>query len=603
MIDRLIPAGLSNTGFALLLALVALAVGTWARRPHLAHWLWLWVLIKLLTPPLVAIPVDFFPYSVETVSGTASRPAVENGATIAHEGFLGAGALHLWRRATPWLVTGWLAGSALVLAVSFLRVWRFNRLLRAHREPPPRELLTTAASIARRLQLKSVPRICTTTANVAPMVCWTGGPIRVLIPALLLERLPRRAWRWVLAHELAHVRRGDHWVRWLEWLARVVFWWNPLVWWAQRHLRAMEEICCDALVITALEPAPRTYAVSILTAIESLAQPMLRPPAMASEINSGGFLERRFNMMISNQLQPANSTYLWPFTLLCALAILPLGVVHAQDYEAVGKRLRAAVKADEISGAQARVMLGALRRAEADDETVQKERARNEYAALADQLKALAAKEEVSAEDARLRREALRRVAAAGGDGQSERHFKDWDAIEAKVEAAVERGELTREEADTKYRKIKKGLKKKRGAEQRRRRELGLRREEYDKATGELRAAVAAGELSVAEARARFLAVRQLMGDHVVPSETPEANDTASARESLERYLKRALELGLLTRAEAEAKYRGLRKRMPREEEADGLNWSAITKRIEGAVARGALTREEADAAYSALKK
>ena len=57
-------------------------------------------------------------------------------------------------------------------------------------------------------------------------------------------------WQWIVAHELAHVRRRDYLVRWVEWLACVCFWWNPVVWWAQRNLRAMEEICCDDLVLS-----------------------------------------------------------------------------------------------------------------------------------------------------------------------------------------------------------------------------------------------------------------------------------------------------------------------------------------------------------------
>jgi Zn-dependent protease with chaperone function len=29
--------------------------------------------------------------------------------------------------------------------------------------------------------------------------------------------------RWILAHELGHIKRKDHLVRWLEWLALVAF--------------------------------------------------------------------------------------------------------------------------------------------------------------------------------------------------------------------------------------------------------------------------------------------------------------------------------------------------------------------------------------------
>ena len=57
MIDHMIAVGLSNTCFALLLAMVAMLAGTTAQRPQLAYLLWLLVLVKLITPPLVSIPL------------------------------------------------------------------------------------------------------------------------------------------------------------------------------------------------------------------------------------------------------------------------------------------------------------------------------------------------------------------------------------------------------------------------------------------------------------------------------------------------------------------------------------------------------------------
>ena len=57
MIDLLIQIGLSNVCIALVLAIIALVVERSFKRPQLSYLLWLLVFIKLLTPPLVSIPV------------------------------------------------------------------------------------------------------------------------------------------------------------------------------------------------------------------------------------------------------------------------------------------------------------------------------------------------------------------------------------------------------------------------------------------------------------------------------------------------------------------------------------------------------------------
>ena len=46
-----------KAGIAVLLSLGATAAGRWARRPALAHALWVIVLLELLVPPLLVVGV------------------------------------------------------------------------------------------------------------------------------------------------------------------------------------------------------------------------------------------------------------------------------------------------------------------------------------------------------------------------------------------------------------------------------------------------------------------------------------------------------------------------------------------------------------------
>ncbi|MDP6544919.1 MAG: M56 family metallopeptidase [Phycisphaerae bacterium] len=487
MTDLFLQIGLSNACFSLALAIVAVVVGKTTRRPHLANLLWLLVLVKLVTPPLVTIPVipisgqsDTTAVAVENHSQPPPLPVDRREFNISQSPPIGIEkqpdtpltsriATALFKYGRGWLPPIWLLGSVVVLVWSLVRVCRFSRQLTSESQAAPRELQAAAVEIARRLGLRTIPTICTTSARLSPMVWWTGGKVRVVIPTALLDRMDERQWKWVLAHELAHVRRRDYLVRWLEWCACVGFWWNPVVWWAQRNLRVTEEICCDALVLSSLNPKPQSYAKSILAAVESLVRPAIRPPAMASEVNSGGFLERRFKMIVSvSKNSRSKSRLLQACVLLCAMIVLPLGVASARDYSAVHERLQRAVKNGEITQEQAHVMMGALKKAagarhDGDRKREHRDPFRPNLEAIGKRLKAAVASGQMSEKDARAKWETIAREAKSNKDrprGGDERARVDTHVKEiwGKFQHAVRAGKMSEEDAHRKMGEIKKKI-------------------------------------------------------------------------------------------------------------------------------------------------
>ena len=391
MIESLFQVGISNACVAFLIAIAALAVGLFMKRPQLSHFLWLLVLIKLVTPPLFNLPVpqvtapakvaavdrvevetglrvhgvdsDFrageLPFSLEDSVASSRDNELIQERLQSRFAILPA----LWNGARPWLGLVWLAGTLFIFAWSLFQILRFQSLLNQNCSHAGKDLLQMANRIKNQLGLRTLPKISTTTARLSPMVWWLGGNIHVIMPQVIINEMKEDQWKWILAHELAHVRRRDYLVRWLEWLACACFWWNPIFWLAQRNLRAAEEICCDELVLSSLDANSYSYADSILAAVESLVVPEFRPPAMASEMNSGGFLKRRINMILNGGSKQSGLRSLQYLIAGMAMLLIPIGFVHAQDFDAIKKRLTKAVKHDEITLKQAAIMMEALRQA------------------------------------------------------------------------------------------------------------------------------------------------------------------------------------------------------------------------------------------------
>ena len=309
-------------------------------RPRLCHALCLTLLTTLLVPPLIGLPV-LPPESRDAVPAGAALPAAEPSVTVAWDdtplvatgGVVEGG----WFAAYGGLVlvVVWLLGATLVLVRTVAQMRSFRRSLSGASWPAPPQLQRMAVEIARTLGLAKVPVIRTTDAVISPSAYWSGGAVRVLVPMALLQSLKPTEMRWIIAHELAHVRRRDHLVRWLEWLACTVFWWNPVAWWARRRLRAAGEVCCDALVVRTLGCSPRAYARALVRAIDIVRTKPTPPlPAFASAADCGHRtqrLEGRLRRIISHQPATPLSPVL-RLGLRCGLTVLlAFGLVHCSE--------------------------------------------------------------------------------------------------------------------------------------------------------------------------------------------------------------------------------------------------------------------------------
>jgi beta-lactamase regulating signal transducer with metallopeptidase domain len=332
-VETLLHVGLSNALAASALALVAVAVGSVSRRPALAHGLWLLVLLKLVTPPLVPVRIPW-PDTPELVAGPAGPPPAVTlsgppalvvpehqeeagdeappgavppaGEDIGEddEGAPSANPPQLFPAPavapTSWtqcLAVAWLAGSAAWFLLAGLRLSRFGRLLR-HARPAPAEVRELARRLAGQVGLSRCPGVWLLPGRVPPMLWAVGGRPRVVLPDELLEQVSAEAWQTLLLHELAHLRRRDHWVRGLEFVVLGLYWWHPVAWYARRELREAEEQCCDAWVVATLPGARRAYAAALLDTLDFLSAAPPAVPPLASGLGQVTDLKRRLTMIM-----------------------------------------------------------------------------------------------------------------------------------------------------------------------------------------------------------------------------------------------------------------------------------------------------------------
>jgi TonB family protein len=98
--------------------------------------------------------------------------------------------------------------------------------------------LVRRGGVTRAVRLLESPAIDT------PVVVGWHDP-RLLVPPAAVLRLSRVQLAGVVAHEVAHIRRGDYLINLLHSAAEVPLFFSPAVAWMSRCIRDAREFCCD----------------------------------------------------------------------------------------------------------------------------------------------------------------------------------------------------------------------------------------------------------------------------------------------------------------------------------------------------------------------
>ena len=222
-------------------------------------------------------------------------------------------------RLLPWLLAGWALGVG-VLTLRFLGSWAWVQRLR-HRgaEPVPGEWHLVLSRLCRELRLARTVRLLRSTLVEVPTALGWLRPV-ILLPASALAGLSPDFLEAILAHELAHIRRGDFVVNLLQTCVEVLLFYHPAVWWLSGRIRAEREICCDD-VAADLCGDPLILARA-LAALEELRVPAKPTPTLALASHGGSLMAR-----IRHLVHPA--TPVSPRARAGAVAILAASLLGA----------------------------------------------------------------------------------------------------------------------------------------------------------------------------------------------------------------------------------------------------------------------------------
>jgi beta-lactamase regulating signal transducer with metallopeptidase domain len=165
-----------------------------------------------------------------------------------------------------------------------------------------------------------------------------GVPVTwgIVYPVVLLpddaDSWPEERRRFVLVHEMAHVKRLDALTQLAGQLALALFWFDPLVWIANRRMQLEREHACDDYVLRH-GTAPSKYAEELLSMVRSLgtpdhrtAQPAFAALAMARRSEFEGRMLSILDPVLDRHPLSKGRTLMSAFAAL--LLVAPLAALH-----------------------------------------------------------------------------------------------------------------------------------------------------------------------------------------------------------------------------------------------------------------------------------
>lgn len=162
---------------------------------------------------------------------------------------------------------GWLSLSYLLLvAILFgIVIHKCASLLRFVRSCPEvsvdlqdlLDLCRQELGIRRKVRLRVADR------DITPALCGIIRPT-IVLPHSLASTLQSPELRAILLHELAHLKRGDLFVNLLQTILQIIYFFHPLLWLANAHIRKLREQAVDEVVLVAMGAEAESYPVTLV---------------------------------------------------------------------------------------------------------------------------------------------------------------------------------------------------------------------------------------------------------------------------------------------------------------------------------------------------
>lgn len=168
------------------------------------------------------------------------------------------------------LPVAWFAGVLFLIGHILIHTLRIRRVIGHASTPAAPRLLDLVHSCQREIGTRRAIRIVVSDKINSPGLFGVAR-IYLLLPARVLANSDRRTLRYIILHELAHLKHYDTVLGMISSAFHVVHWFNPIIGYGLKCMRADRELACDNYVLSRLAPHEiHAYGHTIVDQLEQL---------------------------------------------------------------------------------------------------------------------------------------------------------------------------------------------------------------------------------------------------------------------------------------------------------------------------------------------
>ncbi len=226
----------------------------------------------------------------------------------------------------------WGLGIGIVSILNLISDIKIRRIRQASLPLQNRQIRELYASCLSEMNIKKKFPLYSSAYLSSPVAAGLVKPV-IILPIHMLSEFTEKEIRFILLHELTHIKHRDLFLNRFLALMQALYWYHPVVWIGLREMRKDQEVGCDLSVLSMLEEnSYLDYGKTLIRFAENIGR---RLSFVTQIAGSEKEIRRRIRCIASyrkeSRWKQLKSMFLLTVTSLVLLAFIPVMSVNASS--------------------------------------------------------------------------------------------------------------------------------------------------------------------------------------------------------------------------------------------------------------------------------